>query len=121
MRLLADENVPGPLIMMLRQRGHDVLSAKEQLRGVPDRTILARAQEEDRILITCDKEFGELAFRFGLPASSGVVLLRLAGTSPNADNARALAALESRDDWSGHFAVVTDDRIRLRPLVSRGR
>lgn len=116
MRMLANENVPGPLIAMLRQKGHDVVSVKERLCGVSDRGVLARAQAEERILITFDKEFGELAFRFRLPASCGVILFRLSGTSPERDNARALATLESRQDWAGHFAVVTDDRIRLRPL-----
>ena len=66
--------------------------------------------------MTFDKDFGELAVRMGLPASSGVVLLRLKGDNPETDNARALAALTSRDDWAGHFAVVTDDRVRLRAL-----
>lgn len=54
--------------------------------------------------------------RFGLAAPVGVVLLRLAGEDPEVDNARAVTALTSREDWSGHFAVVTDDRIRLRRL-----
>jgi len=119
MRVLTHENVPGAMIAILRQKGHDVVSAKESLRGVPDRVVLARAQAEERILLTFDKEFGELAFRFELPAACGIVLFRLSGASPERDTARALAALESRQDWAGHFAVVTDDRIRLRLLPSR--
>ena len=116
MRILANENVPAPVVAALRQRAHDVMSVKDEMRGASDREILARAQAEGRIVVTCDRDFGELAFRFGLPAACGVVLLRLSGSSPLTDNTRALAALDSRTDWAGHFAVVTGDRIRMRPL-----
>ena len=91
---------------------------QESMRGAPDDVILARAQAEKRLLITQDKDFGELAFRSNLPASYGIVLLRLSGTSPHSDNQRALEALESRVDWAEHFSVVTDDRIRMRPLLT---
>jgi len=57
-----------------------------------------------------------LAFRYGLPASCGVVLFRLSGSDPASDNQRMLSALASRGDWVGHFAVVEQDRIRIRPL-----
>ena len=116
LRILANENVPGPVLLALRQRGHDVASVKEIMRGSGDRAVLERAQAEQRLVVTFDKDFGELAFRFGLPAACGVVLFRLAGPTPEVDNARALAVLESRSDWTGHFATVTNDRIRIRPL-----
>lgn len=115
-RILANENLPGPLIRELRRRGYDVISVKESMPGVADREVLERAQEEKRLVVTFDKDFGELAFRYGLPATSGVILFRLSGSSPEEDNARALAALESGIDWVGSFSVVTDDRVRVRPL-----
>lgn len=116
MRFLVNENVSGTLIQLLRGLGHDVLSVKESLRGSADPAILARAQAEQRIVISHDKDFGELAFRAGLPASCGVILLRLSGQDSAADNQRALEAIESRSDWVGSFSVVTEDRIRMRPL-----
>lgn len=119
MRLLANENVSGPIVAALRALGHDVLSVKERTPGAKDRDVLAHAQADERLVVTFDKDFGELAVRSRLPSSCGVVLLRLHGASPDLDNARAVAALTSRDDWAGHFAVVTDDRVRLRPLPRR--
>jgi predicted nuclease of predicted toxin-antitoxin system len=114
MRFLLNENVSGTVIQELRHQGHDVVSVKESMRSEADHVILARAQKEQRIILTHDKDFGELAFGSQLPASCGIILFRLAGSNP--DTRRILAALESRSDWVGHFSVVTDDRIRMRPL-----
>jgi predicted nuclease of predicted toxin-antitoxin system len=116
MRLLANENVPGPVVRRLRELGHDVVWIKEALPGEKDRPVLARAQSERRVTVTCDPDFGELAFRFGLPATCGVILLRIPWTDPETDNALVISALTSRDDWTGVFAVVERDRIRIRPL-----
>ncbi len=66
--------------------------------------------------MTFDKDFGELAFRARLPASIGVVLFRIPTPSSAAAAAAVVAALESCAEWSGHFAVVEDDRIRMTPL-----
>ena len=119
MRLLVNENISGSVIRALREGGHDVLSAKESMRSQPDENLLARAQAEGRVLVTHDKDFGELAFRSGLSPKCGVILLRLAGLDAETDNHRAVEAIESRADWPGHFAVVSDDRIRMRPLPPR--
>lgn len=116
MRWLVNENVSATVVRALRNRGHDVLSVKESLRGAADPAVLAVAQSDQRVLVTHDKDFGELAFRFGLPAGCGVVLFRLSGTDPESDNQRVLEVLESSVAWAGHFAVVTDDRVRIRPL-----
>ena len=116
MRLLADENVPGPVVAALRARGADVFWARESLAGSDDAVILEIAQREQRVVVTSDTDFGELAFRSGLPASCGVALIRLDWTDPEADNQVVVAALMSRDDWSGIFGVVERDRVRTRPL-----
>ena len=116
MHLLANENVTRTVIEELRQRGHDVLSVKESMRSAKDDVILAHAQAQQRIVVTHDKDFGELAFRSRLPSTCGIVLFRLSGSDRDTDNKRVLEALESRTDWVGHFSVVTDDRIRMRPL-----
>lgn len=79
MRLLVNENISRTVVADLRQSGHDVLSAKESLRGQSDQSLLARAVEESRVLVTQDKDFGELAWRSRLPATCGVLLFRLGG------------------------------------------
>jgi predicted nuclease of predicted toxin-antitoxin system len=116
MRLVLNENVAGTVVRELRRRGHDVLSVKESMRSERDDVILARAQAEERIVVTHDKDFGEMAFRSHLPASCGIIFFRLTGSDRDTDNQRVLEAIDSRADWAGNFSVVTDDRIRMRPL-----
>jgi len=119
MNLLVNENIPASVVQALRARGHDVLAVKETLRGADDPTVLARAQAELRLVITQDKDFGELAFRQSLPAECGIILFRLSGDDPVADIARMIEVIESRADWRGQFVVATDDRVRVRSLPGK--
>lgn len=124
MRVLANENVSSTVIQGLRAAGHDVVAVKEWLPGADDEAVLRRSQSEERVLLTHDRDFGELAYRRLLPAGCGIVFLRLSGADRDSDNRRALSVLSSRDDWEGHFSVVTHDRVRVRPLPGgegRGR
>ena len=117
MKVIANENVAGAVVQELRRRGHDVLSVKESMRGADDRSVLLRAEAERRLIITHDKDFGELAFRHRHRASCGIILFRLSGVPPSSDHHRMLEVIDSRSDWTGRFSVVTDDRIRMRPLA----
>lgn len=119
MRLLADENVPGAAVQVLRASGHDVSWVRTDAPGASDVDVLAKAGGEDRLLLTFDKDFGELAFRRGLPAASGIVLLRIPLPSTGFSE-RLVRLIESRTDWAGHFSVATDDRIRMVRLPSGG-
>ena len=116
MRIIANENIAGSVIQNLRLRGHDVVSVKETMRGAKDVDILSCAQTEQRLVITHDQDFGELAFRFGLPAECGVILFRLSGEDPVTNQHRIVVVLQSRTDWLGHFSVVDDKKIRFRPI-----
>ena len=116
MRFLANENFPRLAVEALRERGHDVLWTRTVAPGEPDASVLSRARAEGRVLLTFDKDFGELAFRSGLPSSCGVMLFRLALPSPESAAAKIVAAVESRDDWPGHFSVIEDGQVRIRPL-----
>ena len=116
MRILVNENMPGSVVQELRDRGHDVLAAKESMQGEDDAVILDRVQTEARLVVTQDKDFGELAFRSGLPAQSGIILFRLTGDDPQVELDYMVEVIESRADWAGHFTVATNDRIRTRPM-----
>jgi predicted nuclease of predicted toxin-antitoxin system len=125
MRLLANENLPAQTIAALQQAGHDVVWMRTEAPGSRDEEVLARAQSEERLLITFDKDFGELAFRAHLLSATGIVLLRISAPSPDAMSLAIVSALSRRTDWAGHFSVIEDDRVRMTPLpkpirLSRG-
>ena len=119
MRILANENFPGEAIGTLRERGHDIVWIRTDAPGSKDQTILQQAQIEKRIIVTFDKDFGELAFHSRLPASCGIILFRISAPSPASVIQKIVEALESRSDWSGNFAVIDDKQIRIRPLGSK--
>jgi len=119
MRLPANENFPADAVDALRQSGHEVAWIRADSPGLDDKRVLARAQQESRILITFDKDFDELAFRSRLPATSGVILFRISAPSSEHIARVAVKALASRGDWVGHFFVIEDHRIRMTPLPKR--
>jgi hypothetical protein len=84
---------------------------------MPDAEILSWAAREDCVILTFDKDFGELAHRAGLPPSSGVILFRISMPPPAATAGATLAArVTERADWAGHFSVIEPGRTRMRPL-----
>lgn len=66
MRFLANENIPGALVKALRGAGNDVIWIRTEAPGIHDQEVLARAARDGRILLTFDKDFGELAKASGL-------------------------------------------------------
>jgi predicted nuclease of predicted toxin-antitoxin system len=116
MQILADENVAKDVLAWLRASGHDVLFAGDVQAGAPDANWAARAEQEQRLILTADKDFGELVFRDGL-STHGVVLLRLDDLTV----AEILARLQSvwsvvEANPSGKFIVVTETKVRVRPM-----
>ena len=72
MRFLANENFPGDAVAALKAAGHDIVWVRAAAPGSKDEDILAWAEREARVLLTFDKDFGELAWHVGLPASSAI-------------------------------------------------
>jgi hypothetical protein len=117
MRLLANENIPDVAVTALESAGHDVAWVRTDTPGASDSDVLARAVGESRILLTFDKDFGDLARNSTLPPSCGVILFRIPMPRAADVGARLLALIASRDDWAGHFSVIEPGRIRMRPLA----
>jgi predicted nuclease of predicted toxin-antitoxin system len=80
MNLFADEGVDRAVVDRLRQEGHDVVYVAELSPSIGDAQVLQQANDSGSLLITTDKDFGELVFRLGR-LHTGVILLRLAGLS----------------------------------------
>ena len=113
MRIVVDECTGAVVARWLQSLGHDVISIATTYPSWPDHDILALAVSGDRIVITNDKDFGDIVFHEGRE-HRGIVLLRL---TDNRVSAR-IAALERLladppDDLSACFVVVTERAIRV--------
>lgn len=116
MKFLADESVEAPVVEAVRGLGHDVVYVSEMFPGVDDDRVLKRATEEHRILITGDKDFGELVYLRGQVAI-GVLLLRFAVEKSSVKAALVKAFLEqSLARLADHFVVLNESGARVRPL-----
>lgn len=116
MKFHANENIEAEAVAFLRSSGHDVTYAAEIQPRASDDEVLARATSEGRILITSDKDFGELCFRRALP-SCGVILIR--GRDLTAQGRiRLLKTLLAGAPplETSLFVVLTDKGIRRRPF-----
>ncbi|MCK4859015.1 MAG: DUF5615 family PIN-like protein [Candidatus Omnitrophica bacterium] len=116
MKFLADENIEKPLVDFLRGKGFDVLYVCEQHKSISDEEVLYLANQEDRILLTNDKDFGELIF-LQRKISQGIVLIRL--FSENTSDKIVLfnkLLKEYSDKLKRHFVVLTERQVRIRKL-----
>lgn len=119
MRFLADESCDAAIARALRKAGHDVTAVGDTLRGVDDRAVLEAALRERRLLLTEDKDFGELVFAAGAPAI-GVVLLRYSSSARASLVQRVVDFVAARHaELAGSFVVIDPGRTRVRRLSQR--
>jgi len=101
----------------MREEGHDVLYVLETQRGGRDEVVLRQACREGRILLTEDKDFGELIYHLKKPAA-GVVLIRIRVEDRFMKWPRIKKLIDGYGDRiPGHLVVVDVERLRFRPLL----
>ncbi len=114
MRFLLDQSADARLVAWLTERGHDAVRiGRDHPPGLPDEEVLAIAKREGRILITDDRDFGELVFRHRQP-HAGVIYLRLASYSFALTTARLNDVLTNHASRLDRFLVVTPASVRER-------
>lgn len=114
MNLVADEGVDQPIVAALRAAAFDVTYYAELAPGTDDTTILAHAQNAHTLLLTCDKDFGELIFRNRL-VTAGVVLIRLEGLNAETKARLVLNAIQAHAaEMLNSFAVISPGLLRIR-------
>ncbi len=120
MKLLADECIEASIVQALRSNGFTVEHVSETMRGSSDIEILAAAKREEAILLTSDKDFGEIVYRQGR-ATNGVILLRLHGLTGTSKTKIILKTLAQYTELHSKFTVVTQTSVRIsRPLERNG-
>lgn len=119
LRWLVDECIEARVVERLRRDGHDVSYVAEAVAGVTDLEVIELAAAEHRLLLTGDKDFGDLIFR-GARAVPGLVLMRLPSEQHALREKRLVATVQAFGDrLYGHYTVVEEKRSRLRPLPAR--
>ena len=114
MILLADENIDRSIVERLRADGHAVDWISELSPSVSDEDVLQRAVDSGAMLVTEDKDFGELVYRRRL-SHAGVLLVRLEGLDNTAKADIVSRVLKDNEaELPGAFAVVAPDAVRLR-------
>ena len=102
----------------VRRDGHTVPFVAEMEPGISDELVLTRANQASAMLLTADKDFGELVFRQSR-ASLGVILVRLAGLSPDRKAKIVTDAIRTQsDELSKNFAVIMPNSVRIRRDIS---
>ena len=113
MKFLVDECVGPTAAKWLKQHNYDALSIYDDIPGIDDEAVLHKAVTENRILITSDKDFGEMIFKNKRP-HCGVLLLRLIDEKPTNKIRILESILENyHQDLSGNFVVATEKTIRI--------
>lgn len=116
LKFLADANVERDVVGVIAALGYDIVWVPGSPLPLDDASLLELAEKEGRILITNDKDFGELVFRQKL-VSRGIILLRMKGAT-GAQKAEAIRKLLKAygSKLSGYFTVVTTKKCRFVPI-----
>lgn len=114
MKILADENIEKPVVMRLRTEGHQVLHVSEISPGISDIAVLQLANQENAIVLTEDKDFGDLVFHLHYSVA-GVILVRLPETVQSTEKAMIIAkVIERYQEQLFHaFTVIMANKLRL--------
>ena len=114
MNFLADESIDRQIVDRLRQDGHFVWYVVEMEPGIFDDTVLNLANKEAALLLTSDKDFGEMVFRQGR-SNQGIILVRMAGLSQKSKSDIVSSAIEKHaSELTKAFTVITPKSIRIR-------
>jgi predicted nuclease of predicted toxin-antitoxin system len=115
MKILADESVDRMIVVRLRESGHEVDYIAEIEPSISDHEVLEIANKTQALLLTADKDFGELIYRNHSDSANCVVLLRLAGLAPDEKVERVLNAIQDlSSNIETKFLVVTRRGVRFR-------
>lgn len=115
-KFIADEGFSFPISSILRDKGYDVKWIGDIASGVDDRIVFEISRKEGRIILTEDKDFGELAIRFKCK-TSGIILLRI---DPDQKELREKKVLELfrnfSDKLKGHLIIIDKQKFRFRKI-----
>lgn len=117
MRFLADETVPRPAVTLLEHAGHDIIAIHSDDLEREDVQVLDRGRREGRVLLTFDRDFGDLIFHRWYPDPPGVVYVRWRSVTPETLATRVhLLAVDDAANLPSMFTILLEDGLRRPPL-----
>jgi predicted nuclease of predicted toxin-antitoxin system len=111
-QIVADESVDFRIVIQLRQIGLTVYAIVEQQPSIKDEEVLSIANENDALLITEDKDFGELVFRLQLP-HQGILLIRIADAQEKIESVVRTIA-KYYPELLSKFSVINGNKLRIK-------
>lgn len=112
---LANENFPKPSTTLLRQAGYLVMSIQENCPGISDRNVIELALQNNLVILTFDRDYGEIIFRHGGAKKPGVIYFRDKGSDPEAAGRLLLKLLLSYQmKFENAFTVAEQTNVRQR-------
>lgn len=115
MRFLANENFPNPSIAVLKNAGYQVLSIADQHPGISDDAVIDKAQADDLIILTFDKDYGEIIYKHGYENPPAVIFFRFKGATPDAAGRTLIDLLNDANlNIENRFTVIERESIRQR-------
>ena len=111
---LADENIPLYVVKQLRKEGYKVISVTEQFAGSSDENILELSSRNKWVIITFDKDFGELIYKQKSNKPYGIILMRVTPKSPEYIlQLLKWLLLQTNISFEVNFVVLNKDKVRV--------
>jgi predicted nuclease of predicted toxin-antitoxin system len=112
MKFVVDECVGKKVVLWMKSQGYDVISIQEQFKGFPDEEVLKIALLSQRVLITSDKDFGDMIFR-DKKDFFGLILLRIADDDVKLKIMTLGNLLLENTNFEGVFVLATGKTVRI--------
>ncbi len=116
MQFLADENFPFLSIQLLREHGFDIVSIRENSPGISDLSIIRLAQQHQLIILTFDKDYGEILFSNQIINPPSIIFFRHKGADPRFAAQVLISVTKANYQLEGYFTVIEENNFRQRKL-----
>lgn len=112
---LANENFPRPSTIILREKGYHIISIQEKARGISDEEVIKMALDANLIILTFDRDYGELIFKYAKDNPPAVVFFREKGNTPEFAGSSLVSILSNKEiSLSEAFTVIEVNNVRQR-------
>jgi len=114
MKFLANENLPLPSVVLLRDNKIDIISIAEQNPGISDEEVMKMAIDEHRTIVTHDSDYGELIYKLGYKPKAGVIYFRIYNFEPQDPGTILLDLIKGNFKFDKSLTVINEGAIRQR-------